>query len=194
MKSMKEFDNLTGKVLVAAPSVMEESEYNKSLVYIMHHSVDGAIGFALNNEIYNLPAQDIFQEYDINQNIVQKNIDVHIGGPLDVKHGFFLHSNDYNKKVLISDNFNKLCISSNLEIIKDVMNNSGPKNIMLIVGYTGWKKGQLEEEVNNNLWIVSDPDYELIFNDNHENSWSNALNFLGIKKDSFVPHFTNIVS
>ena len=57
--------------------------------------------------------------------------------------------------MLISDNFNKLCISSNLEIIKDVMNNSGPKNIMLIVGYTGWKKGQLEEEVNNNLWIVS---------------------------------------
>ncbi|MGC0371371.1 MAG: hypothetical protein DGJ47_000057 [Rickettsiaceae bacterium] len=183
----QEFENLTGKILVATPFSMEGMIYNKSLIYMMHHSENGAIGFIFNQGINKLPAEDIFKKYDI-ERINNLNIDVHIGGPSDIKHGFFLHSSDYCKDVLVHDQFSQLCISSNSQILDDIANNQGPNKTIFVVGYTAWSKNQLEEEIRNNLWIIAQANHDLIFNDTSKDKWEDALNNTGIERESFASH------
>ncbi|MCP5369643.1 MAG: YqgE/AlgH family protein [Rickettsiaceae bacterium] len=187
--NISEFNNLTGKILIASPFAMKGMLYHHSLIYVIHHSDNGAIGFVFNHKTHDMPVSAIFKDYEIK---TEKKIAVYVGGPIDVKHGFFLHTDDYNQGVLVTDHQNKLCISSNPQILQDIIDNKGPAKITFIIGYTSWGKGQIEEEIKNNLWIVNEPNHELIFDLHHGESWVNALNIAGIKSEFFIPTFNNI--
>ena len=80
-----------------------------------------------------------------------------------MERGFFLHTNEYNKNLLFNPINDGLAVSSNLQIIQDISNGVGPKQSLFIIGYTGWGADQLEFELENNLWIVSEPNLDLIF-------------------------------
>ncbi len=182
--NISEFHNLTGKMLIASPFAMKGMLYHQSLIYVIHHSENGAIGFIFNHEACDIPINKIFKGYNIQS---AKNIGIHIGGPMDVQHGFFLHSDDYQHNVLVSDNQSQLCISSNPQILEDIMRGQGPAKSTFIIGYTAWIKGQIEDEIKNNLWIVDEPSQELIFNLKNTESWINALNVAGVNSDFFIP-------
>lgn len=95
-----------------------------------------------------------------------------------------LHSVDYQKNILfkLSD---ELSVSSNVDIIKDMINGCGPTRSLFVMGYTGWEAGQLEKEMESNFWIVAESDPELIFSDHHESKWNLALNSAGIQNTFF---------
>jgi len=52
---------------------------------------------------------------------------------------------------------------------------------VLALGYSGWGAGQLEAELADNAWLVSDMDPDLIFSSAHESKWRHALGRLGIE-------------
>ena len=82
------------------------------------------------------------------------------------------------------------CFKFNLAIVKilqDIAAGKGPEKSIFIVGYTGWAAGQLEFELENNLWIITAPDKELIFSLNDSNKWTKALNIVGISSNYFMP-------
>ena len=180
------FSNLTGKVLIASPFAMEGNVFHKSLIYVMKHTNEGSIGLIFNRPINNAPAKSIFGKIK-GLDIHNLNLDVHIGGPMDVERGFFLHTSEYDKNTLFHPDQGMLAVSSNIEILKDVASHIGPKNSMFIIGYTGWSKGELEFELENNLWIITEPNLDLIFAKNEFNKWSHALSMLGISSNYFIP-------
>jgi putative AlgH/UPF0301 family transcriptional regulator len=49
----QDFSNLTGKILIASPYTMENNIFHQSLVYIVHHSTEGSVGFIINRPINN---------------------------------------------------------------------------------------------------------------------------------------------
>jgi putative AlgH/UPF0301 family transcriptional regulator len=119
------------------------------------------------------------------------NLKIYVGGPLELERGFFLHSAEYNKNLLFKLENSELAVSSNLEILKDITNGVGPKLNMFAIGYTGWNPGQIEFEIQNNLWIVAEPDTDLIFGNDSSGKWLTALDNLGIESSDFVPHMAN---
>ena len=48
-------------------------------------------------------------------------------------------------------------------------------DIRFFLGYTGWSKNQLEDEIKENSWFVSENDFENIFTLNEENLWKDKL-------------------
>ena len=48
------------------------------------------------------------------------DLDVHLGGPVEMERGFFLHTNEYNKNLLFNPINDGLAVSSNLQIIQDM--------------------------------------------------------------------------
>ena len=44
------------------------------------------------------------------------------------------------------------------------------------IGYSGWAAGQLENELKENFWIVTEIDNEMIFNIPTQKTWETALN------------------
>ena len=47
--------------------------------------------------------------------------------------------------------------------------------IRFFLGYSGWAKIQLEEEVSNNSWFVSENDFENILSVDNKTIWKNKL-------------------
>ena len=70
--------------------------FSKSLIYLTHHSKEGAVGIILNYKITNIKGVDLFDKLKIKNNGSNSNISFpfHIGGPLSQNNGFILHSSD----------------------------------------------------------------------------------------------------
>lgn len=187
----QDFSNLTGKILIASPYAMEGNVFCKSLIYVVHHTPNGSVGLIFNHLIKNTPASSLFKKMKMDSDINNLNLEIYLGGPVEMERGFFLHSSEYEKNLLFKPAAGDLAVSSNLEILQDIAGGSGPRKNMFIVGYTGWEAGQMEFELENNLWIVAEPDQDLIFSGNSEGKWSIALNKIGVNKNDFIPQMGN---
>ncbi|MDP5020837.1 MAG: YqgE/AlgH family protein [Rickettsiaceae bacterium] len=182
----QDFSNLTGKILIASPFAMEGNVFHKSLIYVIKHTDEGSVGLIFNHPINNAPANTLFKKIDSKINTEDLNLDIHLGGPVEVERGFFLHTDEYNKNLLFNPAQSNLAVSSNAQILQDIANGTGPQNSIFIIGYTGWSAGQMEFELENNLWLIAEPNHDLIFLENSEEKWSKALAMLGISTNDFV--------
>ncbi len=187
----QDFSNLTDKILIASPYTMEDNIFHQSIVYVVHHGDQGAVGFLVNRLVKNPPVNNLFKKAEFKLDLNLLNLKIHIGGPLELERGFFLHSAEYNKNLLFKLENSELAVSSNIEILKDITSGSGPKHSMFAIGYTGWGVGQLEFEIQNNLWLISEPDYDLIFGNDTATKWPNALAKLNIDGTDFVPYLAS---
>lgn len=190
----RDFSNLTGKVLIATPFMMEGNVFHKSLIYVIKHTDEGSIGLIFNHTIENIPMDNIIKKIN-NEKLIHINnleLDIHLGGPAEIARGFFLHSGEYDKEPLFNMNDHNLAVSSNIEILQDIANGNGPENSLFIVGYTIWNPGQMEFEMENNLWMVMEPNHDLIFHQESNQKWHKALSHLGIMNTDFVePRMAN---
>jgi putative transcriptional regulator len=187
----QDFSNLTGKILIASPYTMEGNVFYQSMIYVIQHNKEGSVGLIINHPVNNSPVNNLFKK--MNESIDLKNLDleVHLGGPVEIERGFFLHTNEYSKNLLFSPIDDGLAVSSNTQIIKDISNGTGPKRSLFIIGYTGWAADQMEFELENNLWIVAEPNLDLIFDEAADAKWPKALSTLGISKYDFNPEIAH---
>jgi putative transcriptional regulator len=184
------FSSLTGKILIARPFAMEGNVFHKSLIYVAKHTEEGAIGFIFNHPVKSALAKSLFNKIEDDFNIRNLELNIHIGGPVEVERGFFLHSGEYDNNLLFKPEYiDQIAISSNVQILKDLSRGSGPRNSIFVVGYTGWGKNQLEFELEKNLWISAEPDHNLIFSENNTDKWLLALRMLGLSYNDFIPDY-----
>ena len=101
------------------------------------------------------------------------------GGPVDNSRGFLLHSSEFKQDntIYIHDDFS---VTGTLDALEDVAQGKGPDKALFILGYAGWTPGQLEQELQQNAWLVLDPDPSLVFHGNTDEKWDLAVGRLGI--------------
>jgi putative transcriptional regulator len=185
--SDKVFENLSGKLLVASPYAMEGNVFHRSLVYVLSHTESGSVGLITNRFVHSMSYKSLFKFLSNDPNADNMDLKVYMGGPSEPERAFFLHSGEYNKNLLFAFPDN-IAVSSNTDILNDMMAGSGPKESLFLVGYTGWAAGQLENELENNLWIISPFDHNLIFTQENTDKWDRALQKLGIEGSCFNPN------
>jgi putative transcriptional regulator len=102
------------------------------------------------------------------------------GGPVETGRGFVLHSADFiiENSTLPIDN--GICLTATLDILKAIARGQGPESAVLALGYSGWAPGQLESEIHANGWLNCDADAELIFGQNVEGKYVQALRKIGV--------------
>ncbi len=178
--------SLVGRFLVAAPSMPDE-RFQKSVVFICKHDSDGALGIIVNNKVDDLPLGQVYKQLGIEVPTTASDKPVLFGGPVETSRGLVLHSADYKRDetLLIEGG---MALTASLEILKDMAGGQGPKNAWLALGHSGWAPGQLDQEMQDNAWLVVDADVELVFDANFEAKWQRALDRLG-GKTSFGRHF-----
>lgn len=181
-------DTLSGKFLIASPHGFFNEFFNKSLIYLASHGKQGAIGLIVNNVVNRMSCKSLLKMLKDDKEVDDSMITVHIGGPVEPERGFILHSMDYERNLLFKLN-DFLAVSSNADILKDIANGKGPVQSLFVIGYTGWEAGQLEKEIENNLWLVSEATPEIIFSEDNDVKWRLALQGLGINKGTFSSQY-----
>ena len=136
-------------------------------------------GVCVNKKIKEFSFADLANQLPINTLKPIEPIDLHQGGPLEKVRGFVLHSTEYVKDdtIVIDD---KIAISSSIDIITDIAFGNGPKDNLIALGYASWAPQQLEKEIINNSWLVTNPTPELVFHTKDEEKWQKALDSLGV--------------
>lgn len=159
---------LKGKLLIAEPSILNDSSFNRTIILITEHTKNNAVGFILNRPLaftINDLLPDIFCDFTIYQ-----------GGPVEQDNLYFIHKvgNLIPESIEID---NGIFWGGNFEALKYALNNEllTEKDIRFFLGYSGWSKNQLEREIQSKSWFVSENDYENIFAINDETLWREKL-------------------
>lgn len=157
-----------GKLLIAEPSILNDNSFNRAIVLLTEHSINNSVGFILNRQLqYTL--NDLIPELNCNFPIYQ-------GGPVEQDNLYFVHrvpdlipdSIEVEKGIFWGGNFETLRNLLNDELISTTY-------IRFFLGYSGWSKDQLEDEMNQNSWFVTENNFDNIFSIDEESLWKNKL-------------------
>jgi len=170
---------LDGKVLIAMPG-MQDPRFVRSLVYICAHSADGAMGLIVNKCADELVWEDLFKKLDIPIGSYNAPRPVHYGGPVETARGFVLHTSDYHAEDATMDVEEGVSMTATLDILHAIAKGIGPDRAIVALGYAGWAPGQLESELQVNGWLTCDPDAEMLFGEENDAKWDQALAKIGV--------------
>lgn len=101
------------------------------------------------------------------------------GGPVSTDRGFVLHTpmDGFHASLSLTD---ELMMTTSLDILSTLGTSAEPKQYMIALGYAGWEKGQLEEEIRENTWLTVPASPDIIFDIPYEDRWLAASKSLGI--------------
>ncbi len=179
MKKITDSIDLNGKLLIAMPG-MRDPRFASSVIFMCSHTDDGAMGLIVNKPSEELKLKDLLEQLEIPQGSGGRDIRVHFGGPVEHGRGFVLHSADYGSSDATMQVDDQFGMTATQDILEDIAVGSGPDAAILMLGYTGWEPGQLENEIMENGWLVADATPEIVFGSDSSMKWTAALNSLGI--------------
>ena len=169
---------LTGMLLVAMPS-MPDPRFAKSVIYLCVHSADGAMGLVVNQLVENVTLPTVIDQLGIETKGLGTDDPVHFGGPVETSRGFVLHSPDYvlDSTLVIDDAF---ALTATVDVLKAIASGAGPRRRVFALGYAGWGAGQLDQEIQDNGWLLVPADQDLVFSGDNEAKWQRALAKIGV--------------
>ena len=177
----KFYNSVKNHFLVATEKI-QDSRFEKTVVVMLESNKDAAWGLVINKPIGSLPIalliDPTLSTSEKREELYSINIQVFWGGPVNVKEIFVLHSNEYKSDS--TKKYGNLSLSQDYNILFDIAENNGPKDSLVILGYSGWGSGQLEGEMERGRWILSDIDLNILFEGKSDTKWNKAY------KNSFL--------
>ena len=163
---------MTGNLLVSTPKV-EDGIFHKSVILVCLHDQNGAMGIVL-NKLEKLHLNALFSQMKLPTLEAENNLRVRRGGAVDVNQGFILHDSVYKEEstAFISKDF---CLTATVSMLKKIAYGIGPKKYLIALGYAGWGKGQLEQEIKDNVWFSLPSNREVVFNTPADSMWYTVL-------------------
>ena len=170
--------SLQNYFLVAMPS-LNDSVFERSIIYICEHNEKGAMGIMLNVPL-DLDVRQLLTQMKMeNASFSLSGKSVFSGGPVSTDRGFVLHTpmDGFHASLSLTD---ELMMTTSLDILSTLGTSAEPKQYMIALGYAGWEKGQLEEEIRENTWLTVPASPDIIFDIPYEDRWLAASKSLGI--------------
>jgi putative transcriptional regulator len=177
---------LDGQLLIAMPGI-GDSRFSRSLIYMCAHSENGAMGLIVNKPAPMMFFADIVTQLNIPGLETAEQLPpelltlpVLFGGPVEQNRGFVLHSRDYfsaSASLAIRDD---IALTATVEILEAIARGTGPRKMMMALGYAGWVAGQLEDEIMRNGWLHCEADDLLLFGTEQDSKYERALRKLGV--------------
>ena len=176
------FYNSVKDHFLIATEKMKDSRFSKTVIIMIESDKNGAWGLVINKRLGNMPIALLIDPSlntsEEREKLFGINVPVFWGGPVDTKEIFILHSNEYQSET--TKTYGNVSISQDYDILLDIAENKGPKESLVILGYSGWGNGQLEGEMEREHWILSDIDLDITFYVDPNMKWNEAI------KNSFI--------
>lgn len=158
-----------GRFLIATP-YFNDTFFNRSVVLLTDVDDNGASGLIINKML----------PYSVRRMTSDIRVDepCFFGGPVYQEAVFLLHNFSGSKSS--SEIAENVYVGSDPVLLSLIEHKAMPNlKYKFMSGYAGWSPGQLEEEILNEMWVVAEASYPLIFNTPHKQIWPNAVQRLG---------------
>lgn len=161
-----------GQFLISEPFLVDDA-FRRSVIMMLDYNENEGFGLIINKK---MP----YKISEINLGIVRDDIDLYFGGPVDTNRVFFVHKTKELKGSIPLGN--GLYWNGDIDEMKAMLEIEYilPEDIRFYLGYSGWGKDQLIEELNEKSWILSDLSSDIVFNPKSDDElWKIALESLG---------------
>ncbi|MFA6013804.1 MAG: YqgE/AlgH family protein [Gallionellaceae bacterium] len=170
--------DLSHHFLIAMPA-MTDPYFAKSLTYVCEHNEQGAMGIVVNRPI-SLSLSELFAQINLPLKPAElEDMPVHFGGPVQTDRGFVLHEPNGNWQSTMHIN-DRVGLTTSKDVLQAVGEGTGPRHILVTLGYAGWTQGQLEQELMQNAWLSVPADERILFELSAEERLPAAMALLGV--------------
>jgi len=163
-------------MLAAWPDLMDPN-FMHSVILICRHSDEGAFGFVLNDPL-EIDTKTLLAAHSVFGRIA---LPVFKGGPVDADTLQFVHRlpHEIPGAQEVSD---ELWIGGDFEALARFVERNPERalgEVRLLLGYSGWGAGQLDEELVGGSWVPAPPDADEVFARDPTRAWKRVLSSLG---------------
>jgi putative transcriptional regulator len=150
-------ENINAGTWLDATPLLHGTDFEDASVFIHQYDDNGAVGFVV-NRIFNRRLNELAEF------AAGKPIALYEGGPVDREHLFVLH----RRPELISNSrqiTGSVYYGGDFAKAVQLLNNGqiSENDVRIFIGYCGWDKVQLEEEIEEGSWRVRNADSRKLF-------------------------------
>ena len=166
-------ESLRGQFLVAE-SKLTGPNFGESVVLMIRHDRNGAIGLIVNKPMGEMPLDLLRRGQGLPGGDRNKRMRVHFGGPVEPGVTHVLHDADFaaDGTLVVGP---RVHMSKLAAVLAALAEGRGPKRYLITIGYAGWGPGQLEGELARQDWRVVPADVGLLFSTDDREKWRRAL-------------------
>src|SRR5512142_639025 len=161
-------------LLLSMPQ-LNDPNFKQTVVLLCQHTDEGAWGLVLNRPT-GKAATVLTQEGETVSN--RDGLEVWVGGPVELERGCILLGEmpDEGEALRVSEG---VFVSGSPSLLQRVLDQRDADDVRLLMGYAGWGPGQLENELKQSAWLISDVDVDLVFDTDPSAMWEAAIRRLG---------------
>ena len=176
---------LVGKLLIAMPTLADPNFWHTVVLVGVHSDDEGAFGLVVNRPL-EVELKDILDE--LGESVPEGSFpQVLAGGPVEPSHGFVMYESPHappdESALSVED---RISVSGSTETLATLARGDGGGRYYLLLGYSGWFPGQLEQEIEENSWLVAPLDTTILFEVPLEERWHAALRSIGVDPGTLV--------
>lgn len=158
-----------GRLLVATPP-LEDPHFDRTVVYVLEHHDEGALGVILNRPIEEQLSEPLDRWADLTAGLV------FLGGPVEPDALIALALT----KQALTEPTDELAPVSGMIASADLTADpafvaAGVNSVRVFRGYSGWGPGQLEGEIDAGAWLVLDAEPGDVFDPDPDSLWRSVL-------------------
>lgn len=162
-------ESLTGHLLIATPRLADPN-FRRSVVLLLQHTDEGALGVILNRPT-SAKVSDIWAQ--LSDKPCPSDAALYLGGPVE---GPLLAVHNEQQASDEVEFMPGLFFTPESSTIEELVSAGGP--LRLFVGYAGWGGGQLEQEMQDGSWLTCPAKAQYIFEPS-DSLWEQLLRMLG---------------
>ena len=165
-----------GGLLISAP-FLRDWHFARSVVLVVDHNEEGSMGLVLNKNFNHLMTLNEL----VPALAALPPIPLYKGGPIGKETLFYLHTLSNLKDALSLGN--GLYLNGDFDQMQQYILSGAPTQgvVRFFMGYAGWQKGQLMQEIEANTWIVNNESEIDLLNMYLRDLWRESLCDMGGK-------------
>lgn len=168
--------SLAPAFLLSMPQ-MADPNFSRTVVLLCKHNDDGAFGLVVNRPLVTTGRVIVNCDPPIE---TERELEVWVGGPVEPQTSWMLVGDGEDSTAHDGAHICEgLYLSTSPERLSRLLEPNPPSRTHLILGYSGWGPGQLEFELQQSAWLLSDVSADLIFSTPPELMWETAIRRLG---------------
>lgn len=169
-QSRKPEDLAVGKLLVV-PRQSPDPNFAETVVLLVHYAEDGTVGLVINRQT-TVPGSRVLRDLKGASNYSDP---VYAGGPvqMDAIQALLQSRAGPHDETHVFGNV--YLLSKKAELEKALVEGKGASELRIYLGYCGWSRGQLENEVNQGGWYIFDGTEAIVFDAHPSTVWSRMI-------------------
>lgn len=178
-------NSLAPGFLVAAPP-LGDPNFARSLVLLIAHGSDGALGLVINRDESIGTVGDLLAQLRLGDGVAHRD-PIHVGGPVHPEMGWIVYRPTGDGELDGESRLSaEVAVSPSREVLAAIARDDGPERYAVYVGCAGWAPGQLEEELRAGAWLPVALDAAIIFDVPAAERWQAAFALAGVDPAGFM--------